>query len=427
MSMGVSGMRRWVWLMLFVFAGAIGGCQGTPLQLAPSPPPPDPVASDVATPVEPANPVMEFCRTLERRTPEMRQRLIGEISTVVQQAGSPAAILSQLSAGLGPGFVDLRQADADGDGLDDLLIAWAHCDLPIMVYRHAAPDHPVLLPSDNVGFGNPLAGNRFDQVSDVNGDGHPEVVASYTVPGGSATTEVPYIWQWRTDHFATLFTASVTSWRGRNRWEAEVGSVTIQCRPMGPFQHKLSPHRQLSEVFRWDPGRGAYVLAERTWEPVTVQLQQIDVAERLFYAGQYEGARWAYQEVERYPADRMDSVAWVPFSRWRIAQIDAMLERKEEALAAFQRGAAEPYPLGDLAQIFLGAYVQTDAAGGFAAVWEYLRKEANPYKWTYLFDAPNIAARPVLEDAFRRAGRVLPTVLPEEPHLDPADCMQSHS
>jgi hypothetical protein len=369
---------------------------------------------------------MELCRPRGQLAPEFQQQAVREVSAVVQKAGTPAAIQSQLSDWLGPDSVAVGQADADGDGFADLLITWARCGLPMMVYRHAAPDQPVLLPPGSVSSWGPMEGSRIDQVGDINGDGRPEVVASRIMWGGSGTMEVPYIWQWRDGDFATLFTASVISWRGRNRWEAGAGFVSIQCRPMGPFQHKLSPHRQLTEVFRWRPGAGAYGLTDRTWEPVTTQLHQIDVAERLLYAGRYDDARRAYLEVERYPADTMDAAAWVPFSRWRVAQIDALLGRRAEALAALERGAAEPYPLGDLARVFREAYEQADAAGGFAAVWQYLRKAATPDTWPYLFDSSNIAARPVLEDAFRRAGRPLPADLPEAPHLDPADCMMSH-
>jgi hypothetical protein len=373
------------------------------------------------------NALGDWCRTPGVPPAAQQQQVITVISAIVQQASTPAELQNRLADGLRTETVAVRQADADGDGTDDLLVGGVPCGLPLLLYRQTAPDQPVLLPSGASDPGNPLERIEISQVADVNGDGKPEVVAARLLPGGSGSTAVPSIWQWQADHFVTLFSAPVISWRGRNRWQVEDGAVTIQCRPMGPFQHKLSPHRQLTERFRWQSETAGYVLADRTWEPVTTQLHQIDVAERLFYAGQYAEARRAYEAVAQYPPHRDDAVAWAPFSRWRIAEIDALLGRRAEALAELDRGAAETYPLGKLAGVFRDAYAQSGAAAGFEAVAQYLGQEAVPERWPYLFDATNIAARPVLEDAFRRAGRPLPATLPEAPRLAPADCREAHS
>lgn len=199
---------------------------------------------------------------------------------------------------------------------------------------------------------------------DVTGDGCPELLLSYILPGGSMMTEKVYFLAWNERNFQTLFSADLVDWVGRSNWTLELnpagGQDVVLRYPhfySTGFEAKLILHPWAAQRWQWDPVRGRYTLRETTidldfesnlpdheWEEdVLRQIEWewmrvlVDEAELHYQAGNLEEARTGYQSVLSYgallnrPEER--TAHWPAYARFRIAQVQAMLGQADAAQA----------------------------------------------------------------------------------------------
>lgn len=381
----------------------------------------------------------QLCQSSLRAFPEAEERALGEITEVVSAAGADTADLERRLAELAVNPYakpTVTRADADGDGKPDLLVTFGWCQTPVILYRAAEPVKPLLLPTsaEDRPLWSPGGGSQVEQVADVNGDGVTELVATRFIAGASSGHTLLYVYQWNGTGFDTLFYDHLTDWVGKNRWSVGEGTVSIQCHPFGPYEHKMMEHRQLTETYRWNAGARRYELAERTIEPVASRVLQVSAAERLFQQGDFAGAAEAFRQVENYPVlnPRPEDPDWVAYAHLRLGQIDALADGREAALAELDLAAQGQGDVATAAAKFREGYRRADAAEGFQALWEWVRQTAFPSgaidvvsdAWPYGLEPHTLGARPVMEMAFARAGRPLPADLPKAQTWDPADCLQ---
>lgn len=381
-------------------------------------------AAAAGTASSPGTVLHRLCVKGEASTPELIAAAEAEVTAAVREAGADPIVLQLVLARLSGESAEpmALRADADGDGAPDLLVAFGFCQTPVLVYRAAEPGKPVSLPT---GASLPWmygGGSRIDQVADVNGDGRPEVVMERRVAGGSADHTYLFVYQWYSG-FSLLFEDQLSNWRGPNRWTVGDGTVSIQCRPLGPFEHKMTPNRQQTEKFRWNPATIRYELVDRAREPVETQLQQISDAEELFQTGNYDDALLAYSQVGRFKAPAQPEADWPALAALRTGQMLALKGRRNEALAALQLAAEGAAPVGEMAAAFLTAYRSGDEAHGFAAYWDWIQKHYGGADWPFMLDKPTLGARRAMLEAFTAAGRPAPAGLPDPTDYKPPACL----
>jgi|GEM_PF-3416537 len=381
----------------------------------------------------------QLCSGVLRPYPEAELLALVEITAAVRAAGEDTTALERRLAELAANrWADpaVTRADLDGDRREDRIITFGWCQTPAILYRAADPGtaFPVPRTAENAPTWSPGGGTKVEQVADVNGDGRAELVVTALQAGASAGHTFLYIYRWNGDGFDILFTDHLSNWIGPNDWRVGDGSVSIQCRPLGPYEGKMMEHRQQTELFRWDPARGGYVLAERVIAPVPSRILQVSAAELLFQQGDFAAATEQFRRVGDLPVlnPRPDDPDWIAYAHLRLGQIAALSGRPEDALTELEQATRGANPVAEAAARFRDGYRQSGPAAGFEALWAWVRRTAFApdtadvltATWPYLLDPHTLGARPVMAKAFALEGRPLLADLPGERAWEPADCLK---
>jgi len=277
----------------------------------------------------------------------------------------------------------LAVADADGDGQGDLLLSlgFAFGGTPALVFRrqegrYAAFRLPALAPGEEASYIVTSGLGQIERVADLNGDGRPEVVATYEVVGASAVNTEVYVTRWDGQGFRPLFSISVNNWAGAGEWELvpRAGQYDLRttCVVFGAYDHKLLPHPTLTSTYRW--AGDTYVLASAQIAPPTTRRQQVNLAEAAFARGDYRQAIAEYQKAINDPSLKSDEMGvpepdWAGYAWFRLGECYALLGEEAPARAALEKARQAGSTLGDLAATFLAAYQNPDGAiRGMAAV-----------------------------------------------------------
>jgi tetratricopeptide (TPR) repeat protein len=324
--------------------------------------------------------------------PAVSEELIAAVTVYLNTRLDPAQPLEQQKARLDElaGLLDqagsrpsLAVADADGDGQGDLLLSlgFSFGGTPALVFRRQESRYVAFrLPTLGPG-GEPTdilrSGlGQIERVADLNGDGRPEVVATYEVVGASAITTEVYVARWDGQGFRSLFTTTVNDWAGSGEWELvrRDGQYDLRttCVVFGAYDHKLLPHPTLTMTYRW--AGDTYVLASSQLTPPTTRRQQVNLAEAAFARGDYRQAIAEYQKVINDPNLKSDEMGtpepdWVGYAWFRIGECYALLGEEAPARTALEKARQAGSTLGELATTFLEAYQNPDGAiKGMAAV-----------------------------------------------------------
>ncbi len=236
---------------------------------------------------------------------------------------------------------------------------------------------------------------------DLNCDGSPETIITYTVQISGGWAELLYVYRWdrqESDGRPLLaFHATLLDEAGPSRWYLDSDPAAPGCQQIvltfpyrwfNGFDDPKLNHPAGRQVWRIYGGVDRFELAEQSVDlehsasgaqvPVTAedaQRWQINQAETAFRAGDYQAA------LERYTAARDLAVApgpdlpdWTAYARFRRGECLALLGRADEARAELA-ALAEEYEgdmLGTLAASFLAAYgdgsAPNAAARGVAAL-----------------------------------------------------------
>jgi tetratricopeptide (TPR) repeat protein len=322
--------------------------------------------------------------------PAVGEELIAAVTAYLNTRLDPAQPLEQQQARLDElaGLLDqagsrpsLAVADADGDGQGDLLLSLGLSGTPALVFRRQESRYtafrlPTLAPG-NEPTGILRSGlGQIARVADLNGDGRPEVVATYEVVGASAITTEVYVARWDGQGFRLLFSTTVNDWAGSGEWELvrRDGQYDLRttCVVFGAYDHKLLPHPTLTMTYRW--AGDTYVLASRQLTPPTTRRQQVNLAEAAFARGDYRQAIAEYQKAINDPNLKPDEMGvpepdWVGYAWFRIGECYALLGEEAPARTALEKVRQAGSTLGELATTFLEAYQNPDGAiKGMAAV-----------------------------------------------------------
>ncbi|MBO9369470.1 MAG: tetratricopeptide repeat protein [Chloroflexi bacterium] len=309
--------------------------------------------------------------------PETIAALTSGIARWLAQGNDPALLPDLLRAS--PKLQTVRpetaQADLNSDGQEDIVVQTQRMGLPVLAFLRQGGEYTGLALPDR--FDDYLPTLRSGFISDdLTGDGHPETVITYTVLGGSSSTELLYVFRWHDVSPTLIFRADLITWAGPSTW-------TMQPDPTAPgqqqlvltypyiyrdgFDHKMVTHPLGWQVWRWDEGVGRFVLAEKGVDldhsadgphiPVTISDRlrwETNEGETAFRAGDYEVALERYGKVlamaetwsrESYEPD------WRGVARFRRGEILLLMGRTEEARAEM-RALAGTYAgdlLGELA------------------------------------------------------------------------------
>jgi hypothetical protein len=304
---------------------------------------------------------------LDPAQPLARQKArLDELAGLLDQAGSRST---------------LAVADADGDGQDDLLLRLGLSGTPALVFRgeggrYTAFRLPTLAPGSEPSYIRRSGLGQIERVADLNGDGRPEVVATYEVVGASAITTEVYVTRWDGQGFRSLFSTSVSDWGGAGEWELvpRAGQYDLRttCVVFGAYDHKLMLHPTLTMTYRW--AGDTYVLASSQLTPPATRRQQVNLGEAAFARGDYRPAIAAYQKAINDPSLKADEMGgpepdWVGYAWFRLGECYALLGEEAPARAALEQARQAGSILGDLATTFLAAYQNPDGAiKGLAAV-----------------------------------------------------------
>lgn len=322
--------------------------------------------------------------------PAVSEELIAAVTAYLNTRLDPAQPLEQQKARLDElaGLLDqagsrpsLAVADADGDGQGDLLLSLGLSGTPALVFRgeggrYTAFRLPTLAPGGEPSDILRSGLGQIERVADLNGDGRPEVVATYEVVGASAIITEVYITRWDGQGFRSLFTTTVNDWAGSGEWELvrRDGQYDLRttCVVFGAYDHKLLPHPTLTMTYRW--AGDTYVLASSQLTPPTTRRQQVNLAEAAFARGDYRQAIAEYQKVINDPNLKPDEMGtpepdWPGYAWFRLGECYALLGEEAPARAALEKARQAGSTLSDLATTFLVAYQNPDGAiKGMAAV-----------------------------------------------------------
>ena len=348
--------------------------------------------------------------------------LLADIACALERGAGPADLAAALDAVLAEETEPLTIASQDltGDGQEDVLVHLPIMGLPALVFlSQDGPPYPSFkgraLPPDfaeTISRGWPHSLNLENegieqpalQLTDLTGDGVPEILLSYTFAGGSNFRLRPQAFQWREGDFCLIFAAELVSWAGYSTLALEpdpTGDGQVQIALSYPylynegFDHKMVNHPQGRQVWRWDAGRGRFVLSQEhvdlersSWDanaPVSTgdRLQWLtNEGEQTFRAGAYKKALGWYNEVLRL-ADAEGwqakdvSPDWRAYATFRRAETLLLLGQPDDApppgYAVDGRTALQAVVtgmqgdlLGDLAQTFLEGYSDGSSAGATA-------------------------------------------------------------
>ncbi len=311
-------------------------------------------------------------------TPEILQALTSGIAGWLSSSNDPS-----LLPGLLRTFPKLQTvqptvdpADLNGDGMEDVLVQTQLMGLPVMAFlrqkdgRHLGLTLPPMFDEPLPTFGSGFLSR------DLTGDGRPETVITYTVSGGSMSTELLYVFHWREMSPTLVFRADLVTWAGPSSW-------VLQPDPTAPgrqqflltyphlyrdgFDHKMVNHPLGWQIWRWDEAVGHFVLAEKGIDrehsgwgpeaPVTMgdRLRwQINEAETAFRSGDYETALKEYERAlamaEGWSRESGEP-DWAGVARFRQGEILLLVGRTSEGRAEL-RAVADAYAddlLGELA------------------------------------------------------------------------------
>lgn len=264
-------------------------------------------------------------------------------------------------------------SDADGDKRLDVLVAIPATGLPGFVIRR--------LPEGFVGYQVPEPANpvtdgpvAFQRADDLDGDGVPEIVLTTQILGASAVNTLITISRWDGEGFKTLLQTGISDWAGPAGWElikeSKTETLVTTCPAVGPFDHKLLPHPQLTRTYRWQAGN--LILDQTALEPPETVRQQINVAESVLRKGQLDRALAAFvravEDTSLAQEPETGQIDWRSFAVLRIGEIEALRGNVSAAQEAMQTVARAGPPLSDLARAFLEGYGAGDAPRGLAAI-----------------------------------------------------------
>jgi len=311
--------------------------------------------------------------------------------------------------------ISVTEQDVTGDGHEDVVVHIPVMGLPLLVFldqgdayvSYALPPDfaETLVNSWPVDPGLTLWGTPQSplEVTDLTGDGAPEILLTYLFPGGSGFHLQPIVFQWHAGAFRPIFAAHLINWAGEAGLALEpdpTGSGGRQIVLRYPylygdgFDHKMVNHPLGQQIWRWDGDTGRFVRAE-----AAVDLERsgwssdaplnggdrlrwfTNEGERAFRRGEYDQALDWYNHVLRLAAEEEwtpgeDEPNWAKYTAFRRAAVLLLRGQPDEdpptgyamdGLAAMQAIADQHQDdvLGKLADAFLEGY--GDGSGGDAA------------------------------------------------------------
>ncbi|MCC7352460.1 MAG: hypothetical protein IT330_01790 [Anaerolineae bacterium] len=296
-------------------------------------------------------------------------------------------------------------ADVDGDARPDLLIAFRYMyGFPALAFLGGESYRSVPLPNnyDQGGkrdFHVPASMPDSIQAQDVTGDGKPEILITYFLPGASGFTYRVYTLRWLTERkaFDTVFQATLVTWASASIWQMHPGPGSSQefvltGPAFGVFDHKLLPHPTRTQVWQWAPAVGRFVKVGETVSRPTTLRQQVNVAEALLREGEYEKAADEYRKVindksltEEEAGEQQPN--WRAFARLRLGQVYALLGNEAEARSHLTDAQTAGSTVGQLATAFLEAYKDSDS---IVAAWGTMMNRSNLHQMFYEEKAGNL-------------------------------------
>ena len=339
-----------------------------------------PTSEGTPVPVGPMADVYAVLDTYEppHASPETIAALTSGIARWLAQGNDPALLPALLRASpkLQMTRPEVAQADLNSDGMEDVLVQTQLMGLPVLAFLQQEDGQHLGLTLPPM-FDEPLPTLHSGFLSrDLTGNGQPETVVTYTVPGGSMVTELLYVFRWREVSPTLVFRADLITWAGPSSW-------ALQPDPTAPgrqqflltyphlywdgFDHKMVNHPLGWQIWRWDEAAGYFVLAEKGIDrersgwgpeaPITMgdRLRwQINEAETAFRSGNYETAIEGYERVlamaEGWSRESGEP-DWAGVARFRRGEILLLVGRIGEGQAEL-RAVADAYAddlLGELA------------------------------------------------------------------------------
>ncbi len=362
-----------------------------------------PAAAQAATPL-PIPSVALPTATVTPRAPERPQRLADYPAAIARYLSSVRGDAEQLPSlfaawqVLSKDGYKLEWGDADGDGVDELLVAMrAFAKFPdaeesrpfpvnIMLLldgQDAAWQGNLLHPRGEVDSG-PYALPRVLAVADVNADGRPEVVFVTQACGAHTCFESVHFVQWDGTGYRSLVAKPPTmSYAEVNLDDRNGDGVSELVMTGGTFGSVgAGLQRARTEVYRWD-GK-TYTLAETTYAPSDYLYHKVMDGEAALKAGDYSRALAAYEQAltddklrlwEGHPDGDAERRHLRAFARYRLAFVRAFQGDRaglERAVAESQRLDAW-HPYAELSQLLLANYT---ARGGIqqacSAITQYV-------------------------------------------------------
>ena len=350
-----------------------------------------PTSEGTPVPVGPMADVYAVLDTYEppHASPETIAALTSGIARWLAQGNDPALLpdLLRASPKLQMTRPEVAQADLNGDGQEDVVVQTQLMGLPVLAFLRQGGEYTALTLPDRFEDGLPTLRSGFI-ADDLTGDGRPETVITYMIPGGSSSTELLYAFRWHEISPTLIFRADLITWAGLSAW-------TLQPDPTAPgrqqfvltypyiyrdgFDHKMVKHPLGRQVWRWDEGAGRFALAEKGVDlnrsadgphiPVTPgdRLRWwINEGETVFRAGDYEAALEKYEKAlamaETWSRESHEP-DWRGVARFRRGEILLLMGRTEEARAEM-RALAGTYAddlLGELAAACLSGAGEEDS------------------------------------------------------------------
>jgi hypothetical protein len=265
-------------------------------------------------------------------------------------------------------------ADLDGDGQTDCLLAVPGMfDFPALVFLSTDHYGSRLLPPDDGAPGLndnllPAAWPSGAQALDLTGDGQPEALITFQLPGGSGVTDRVHAFRWiaQSRSFTEIFRATLVTWAGPSTWKTQpspAGSqeFVLSGPAFGVFDYKLLAHPTATQVWQWSADAGRFVKSSDTITPPQNRRQAVNVGEAFLRQGDYAQAAQAYHAAIEDTAlitlpETENAPDWAAFAALRLGQANALNGKEAEARAALQQAITAGGHIGELAGAFLNAY-----------------------------------------------------------------------
>ncbi len=289
-------------------------------------------------------------------------------------------------------LIDLRQADLDGDGADEIVLVIGDSTVPtpfagrnlLVISSHEGAYQLLFLMIRESEPWDWAYGVKVLEVSDLNADSAIDLAFTYEYCGAHTCFVTINLLTWDGSEFISLLPGPVENAYGEYRFEDIDGDPALELLVhVGAISSVgAGPPRTCTDTYDWDGS--FYQLVKSVYDESPFLFHKVVDADKAALAGEYEVAIKLYREA----IDNPDLLVWKEwinngeteradmhgYARYRLVVVYALLgerSKAEEALEEVEREQPDHVYAGVAGAFWDGYTLDYDVAAGCAAATAY--------------------------------------------------------